>query len=154
MRKIMEEIGFYEGPGYFSSDYADPADENSPFMVVTSLATGDLLRSPLERLVFCVCVKNNPAHVIRRAVYANLEDCLRHEKPEALPIMARVFDPLAGLDIREKGRKKLRKEQKEEERRRMQRTERQELLQRQKQSLRELSRLYSPEVIRCVAALG
>ena len=111
MINLMEKLGFYESSGYFSTDVMDPTDpENGPFMKIESLATGDILRSPLEPLRFSICVNNNPRCEIHRTTYRNLEECLKREKLEAVAILRREFDPLEGLGIPEKGKKKLRKE--------------------------------------------
>jgi len=127
MIKLMEKLGFYESPGYFSD-----GPENGQFMKIESLATGYLLRSPLEPLIFSICVNNNPWCEIRRTTYRNLEECLKREKPETVAILRSEYDPLKGLSIPERGKKKLRNES------------------RYRNDLRDAFR----EVIRCVAALN
>jgi hypothetical protein len=133
MITLMEKLGFYEGPGYFSTDVLDPKDpDNGPFMKIESLATGDLLRSPLESLRFSICVHNNPWCEVQRTTYHSLEECLKKERPASVAILKREYDPLEGLNIPEKGKKKLRKENK------------------RRDELRDAFR----KVIRCVAALN
>ena len=110
MIELMEKLGFYAGAGYFSTDVLFPSDDNSPFLKITSSATGDLIRSPLEPLRFAVCRNNNPWDEMRVARYRTLEECLKREKPDTLAILRCEYDPLEGIAIPEKGKKKLRRE--------------------------------------------
>lgn len=145
MISLMEKLGFYAGPGYFTSEM-DRTDNESlrfikdkysrftkyePFMKIESLATGDLLRSPLEPLKFSICLNDNPWCEVCVRHYSTLEEYLESEKPEAAVILRREYDPFEGLVIPEAGKKKLKKEI------------------RHRNELRETAR----EIIRCVAGL-
>lgn len=125
MIELMEKLGFYEGPGYFSTE-----PNNGAFIKIESAITHDLLRSPLEPVRFSVCVEDT-GRELRILAYRNLDMCLEREMPATAAILRREYDPLEGLDIPSIGRKKLKKETRE------------------RAYIRELSR----EITRCIATL-
>ena len=87
----MEKVGFYEGPGYFSSEGPDV----STFMKIRSVDQygGDLLKSPLHQVNFDIC-DDETGVSLRNARYQSLYECLEKEAPERLLILQRNYDIL------------------------------------------------------------
>jgi len=125
MIELMEKLGLYEGPGYFSTE-----PNNGAFIKIESAITHDLLRSPLEPVRFSIC-EGDKGRLLRILTYRNLDMCLEREMPATAAILRREYDPLEGLDIPATGKKKSKKEN------------------RKRAYIRELSR----EITRCIAAL-